>query len=413
MRYGLIGEKLGHSFSKIIHEQLADYTYDLIPVPREGLDRFLKEKDFAALNVTIPYKETVIPYLDEIDPNAKAIGAVNTIVNRNGRLCGYNTDFYGFRYLLEHNGISVHSKKALVLGNGGAAKAVVAVLRALGAKEIFIVYYKNAPKTISYEECYEKHSDAEILINATPVGMFPNAEESPIDLRRFSCLESVVDVIYNPLRTRLMLDAESLGIKSAGGLEMLVAQAKYAVEIFLDKRLPADSIEKITSSLLRERRNLVIIGMSGAGKTTLGGLSAKRLGKISVDTDEKIVEKIQIPIPAYFEAYGEAAFRERETEILREYSQQNGLVISTGGGIIKNPENIRLLKQNGLIIWLKRPVGLLDSGKGRPLAPDPEATARLYRERLPLYTAAAETVVENDSTIEKGLERLIQVWERQ
>lgn len=413
MRYGLIGEKLGHSFSKIIHEQLADYTYDLIPVPREELDRFLKEKDFAALNVTIPYKETVIPYLDEIDPSAKAIGAVNTIVNRSGRLCGYNTDFYGFRYLLEYNGISVHGKKALVLGNGGAAKAVVAVLRALGAKEIFIVYYKNAPKTISYEECYEKHSDAEILINATPVGMFPNTEESPIDLRRFSCLESVVDVIYNPLRTQLMLDAEGLGIKSIGGLEMLVAQAKYAVEIFLDKQLPAGSIEKITSSLLRERRNLVIIGMSGAGKTTLGGLSAKRLGKISVDTDEKIVEKIQIPIPAYFEAYGEAAFRERETEILREYSTQNGLVISTGGGIIKNPENIRLLKKNGLIIWLKRPVALLDSGKGRPLAPDPEATARLYRERLPLYTAAAETVVENDSTIETGLERLIQVWERQ
>ncbi|MCI8704116.1 MAG: shikimate dehydrogenase [Anaerotignum sp.] len=255
MRYGLIGEKLGHSFSKTIHEQLANYTYDLIPLSREELDVFMKEKNFAALNVTIPYKETVIPYLDEINPHAKAIGAVNTIVNRNGRLCGYNTDFYGFRYLLEQNNISVQGKKTLVLGRGGAAKAVKAVLREMGAAEILTVYYKPAVDTISYETCYEMHSDAQIIVNATPVGMFPHTEESPILLERFPCLEGVVDVVYNPLRTQLILDAESREIPCAGGLEMLIAQAKYAVEIFLGKSLPADSIEAIHKSLLQEHRN--------------------------------------------------------------------------------------------------------------------------------------------------------------
>lgn len=411
MRYGLIGKTLGHSFSKIIHEQLADYTYDLIPLSREELDSFLKEKAFAALNVTIPYKETVIPYLDEIDPHAEAIGAVNTIVNRCGRLCGYNTDFYGFRYLLEHNGISVHGKKTLVLGRGGAAKAVIAALKEMGAAQILTVYYKDAPGTISYVECYEKHCDAEIIVNTTPVGMFPHAEESPIDLSCFPRLEGVADVIYNPLRTRLLLDAESRGITCAGGLEMLVAQAKYAVEIFLDKPLPAGSIEKTNNALLQERRNLVLIGMSGCGKTTLGRLAAERLGKGFVDTDEKIVERIGMPISAFFAQNGEAAFREIETEVLREVSAQNGLVISTGGGVVKNPENIRLLKQNGKLIWLKRPAMLLESGNGRPLAPDSEAAAKLYHERLPLYTAAAEAIVENDSTPEIGLERLIGAWE--
>lgn len=411
MRYGLIGEKLEHSFSKAIHEQLADYTYDLISLSREELDIFLKEKNFAALNVTIPYKETVIPYLDEINPHAKAIGAVNTIVNRNGRLCGYNTDFYGFRYLLEHNGISVRKKKALVLGRGGAAKAVKAVLRELGAAEILTVYYKPAPDAISYETCCKTHSDAQILVNATPVGMFPNMEESPISLDRLPCLEGVADVVYNPLRTRLILDAESRGIPCAGGLEMLVAQAKYAVEIFLGKSLPEDSIETIHKNLLRERRNIVLIGMSGSGKTTLGGMAAGRTGKTFVDTDDKIVERTGLSIPEYFDRYGENAFRKIETEILREYAAQNNVLISTGGGIVKNPENIRLLKQNGKLIWLKRPVELLASGDGRPLAPDAETAALLYRERLPLYTAAAETVAENDATLEEGLKRILAAWE--
>ena len=225
MRYGLIGEKLGHSFSKIIHEQLADYTYDLIPLTRDELDAFLREKQFAALNVTIPYKETVISYLDEVDSRAQRIGAVNTVVNRNGRLCGYNTDFYGFRYLLQKNGIDVAGKKALVLGKGGASKAVIAVLEELGASEIITVYYKEYPETVTYAECYKNHADAKIIVNTTPVGMYPKSDDCPIDLDRFTALEGVADVVYNPLRTQLVLEAEKRGIRAAGGLEMLVAQA--------------------------------------------------------------------------------------------------------------------------------------------------------------------------------------------
>lgn len=411
MRYGLIGEKLGHSFSKIIHEQLADYTYDLIPLTREELDTFLTEKEFSALNVTIPYKETVIPYLDEIEPHAKQMGAVNTIVNRNGRLCGYNTDFTGFRYLLQKNGIDPAGKKVLVLGKGGAAKAVTAVLKELGAAEILTVYYKTHPETITYETCYREHTDAQIIVNTTPVGMHPKGDDCPIDLSRFPHLTGVADVIYNPLRTQLVLDAQKRGIPAAGGLEMLVAQAKYAVEIFLDTTIPDTRIAEINSSLLRERSNLVLIGMSGCGKTTLGKLAAKKLGKTFVDTDARIVEQIGMPIADFFAKEGEAAFREIETKVIHTLSAQNDLVISTGGGIVKDPRNVEMLKRNGRILWLNREPEKLESGNGRPLAPDPAAVMRLYKERLPLYTAAAEAVVENNGTEKDGLAAILSAYE--
>ena len=412
MRYGLIGEKLGHSFSKVIHEQLADYTYDLIPLSREELDIFMQEKQFAALNVTIPYKETVIPYLDEIDSHAEKIGAVNTIVNRNGKLKGYNTDFYGFRYMLLQNDIDVKGKKAVVLGKGGASKAVIAVLEELGAKEILTVYYKENPETISYEECYKNHSDAEIIVNTTPVGMYPKADDCPIDLSRFPSLKGVADVVYNPLRTQLIIEAEKRNIPSAGGLEMLVAQAKYAVEIFLDTQIEDARIQKINTDLTKERSNLVLIGMSGGGKTVLGQKCAEKLGKKFVDTDAEIVKRIGMPIADFFAKEGEPAFRKIETEVLHELSSQNNLVISTGGGIVKNPLNVEYLKRNGRIIWLKRDAELLQSGNGRPLAPDTAATKKLYEERLPLYTAAAEAIAENNRTAEEGLESILHAYEK-
>ena len=412
MRYGLIGEKLGHSFSKIIHEQLADYTYDLIPLNREELDVFIQKKQFAALNVTIPYKETVIPYLDEIDAHAEKIGAVNTIVNRNGKLKGYNTDFYGFRYMLLQNDIDVKGKKALVLGKGGASKAVIAVLEELGAKEILTVYYKENPETITYEECYKNHSDAEIVVNTTPVGMYPKADDCPIDLNRFPSLKGVADVVYNPLRTQLIIEAEKRNIPSAGGLEMLVAQAKYAVEIFLDTQIEDARIQKINTDLTKERSNLVLIGMSGGGKTVLGQKAAEKLGKTFVDTDAEIVKRIGMPIADFFAKEGEPAFRKIETEVLHELSSQNNLVISTGGGIVKNPLNVEYLKRNGRIIWLKRNAELLQSGNGRPLAPDMAATKKLYEERLPLYTAAAEAIAENNGRAEEGLEAILRAYEK-
>lgn len=412
MRYGLIGEKLGHSFSKIIHEKLADYTYDLIPLSLEELDVFMREKEFSAINVTIPYKETVIPYLDEVDPKAAKMGAVNTVVQRNGKLFGYNTDYFGFRYMLEHNHIQIAGKKVLVLGRGGASKAVIAVLEDMGAAEIQTIYYKIAEDSISYETCYALHTDAQVIVNTTPVGMYPNSGHTPIDLTPFTKLEAVADVVYNPLRTRLVLDAEEKGCQAIGGLEMLVGQAKYAVEIFLDQSLPEDSIDVVYKDLMAERRNLVLIGMSGCGKSTLGKLAAEKLGKTFVDTDAEIIKRIGMSIADYFAAYGEDSFRKVESEVVQEISTQNNLVISTGGGVIKNPENIRWLKGNGTVIWIQRDPELLESGNGRPLVPDQEAVLRLYKERLPLYTAAAETIIENDGNEEEALQKILTAFEQ-
>ena len=412
MRYGLIGEKLGHSFSKIIHEKLADYTYDLIPLSLEELDVFMREKEFSAINVTIPYKETVIPYLDEVDPKAAKMGAVNTVVQRNGKLFGYNTDYFGFRYMLEHNHIQIAGKKVLVLGRGGASKAVIAVLEDMGAAEIHTIYYKIAEDSISYETCYALHTDAQVIVNTTPVDMYPNSGHTPIDLTPFTKLEAVADVVYNPLRTRLVLDAEEKGCQAIGGLEMLVGQAKYAVEIFLDQSLPEDSIDVVYKDLMAERRNLVLIGMSGCGKSTLGKLAAEKLGKTFVDTDAEIIKRIGMSIADYFAAYGEDSFRKVESEVVQEISTQNNLVISTGGGVIKNPENIRWLKGNGTVIWIQRDPELLESGNGRPLVPDQEAVRRLYKERLPLYTAAAETIIENDGNEEEALQKILTAFEQ-
>lgn len=250
MKYGLIGEKLGHSYSKIIHERLADYTYDLIPLDSEEFQAFMVEKDFTAINVTIPYKQKVIPYLDELHETAKAVGAVNTIVNNQGFLTGYNTDFYGFEYMLIHNNIEVEGKKCLVLGNGGAARAVVAVLEHLKAGEILIVSRSASESTISYEDCYQNHSDSQIIINTTPLGMYPNVNASPLDLTTFKKCQAVVDLIYNPLETKFTLQARELGIKSVTGLLMLVAQAKQAIEYFLGTKIEDDAIYKITNELV-------------------------------------------------------------------------------------------------------------------------------------------------------------------
>jgi shikimate dehydrogenase len=250
MRYGLIGEKLGHSYSKIIHEKLADYTYDLIPLSTEEFSDFMEKKDFTAINVTIPYKQDVIPYLDELHPLAKEIGAVNTIVNKSGYYIGYNTDFYGFIYMLEHNAIHISGKKCLVLGNGGTSQTVQACLKHLGASEILVVSRKDSSDTISYENCYQNHADAEVIVNTTPLGMYPNMDASPIDLTSFHSCEAVVDVIFNPLSTKLTLQAKELGIKSITGLEMLVAQAKQAVEYFLDTTLEDGVIDQVYQELL-------------------------------------------------------------------------------------------------------------------------------------------------------------------
>ncbi len=250
MRYGLIGEKLGHSYSKLIHEMLADYTYDLIPLTREEFTAFMEKRDFTAINVTIPYKQAVIPYLDELHPLAKEIGAVNTIVNRDGHYIGYNTDFYGFKYMLEHNQIVIKDKKCLILGSGGTSHTVRAVLKHLGAAEILIVSRKDTEDSVSYENCYKNHADAQIIVNTTPLGMYPNVDAAPLDLSSFVSCEAVVDAIFNPLETKLIQQAHELGKKGITGLEMLVAQAKQAIEYFLGKELAEESIDETHRKLL-------------------------------------------------------------------------------------------------------------------------------------------------------------------
>lgn len=250
MKYGLIGEKLGHSYSKIIHEKLADYTYDLCPLTRKEFPVFMERRDFTAINVTIPYKQDVIPYLDSIGENAAAIGAVNTIVNRDNKLFGYNTDLPGFIYMVKQNEISMQGKKVVVLGNGGAAQAIKAAAGKLGASEMIVVGHRVMKEgVITYEECFEKHDDAKIIINTSPVGMYPNTDASPVDLTHFPQCEAVLDIIYNPLTTKLVAQAKQLGMTGVTGLEMLVAQAKYAVEIFLDTSLDEGVIGRICREL--------------------------------------------------------------------------------------------------------------------------------------------------------------------
>ena len=393
--YGLIGEKLGHSFSKIIHETFANYTYDLIPLTKQELDCFLKEKAFSAVNVTIPYKEMVIPYLEHLHETAQKVGAVNAIVNKNGVLTGYNTDYFGFRYQLQQNKIEIKGKKVLVLGKGGAAKAVLAVLQDMEAKDIITVYYKEDKNTVSYTECYAKHTDAQVVINTTPVGMYPNTDQTPLDITNFSALEAVVDVVYNPLRTKLVLDGIKKGCISVGGLEMLIAQAKYAVEIFTEKAVSDEAMLDLVEKMKKDSGNLVLIGMSGCGKSTIGQKVAEQMQRNFIDTDTEIIKKINMPIATYFEKFGENAFRAVEQEVIAEVSKQNGVVIATGGGVVLSEKNIEMLQQNGYLIWLKREIAQLEIGNGRPLAKNFDDVNQLYQKRIPYYQKAAHMIVEN------------------
>lgn len=403
MDYGLIGEKLGHSFSKMIHEKLADYEYELKPLAKEEFPYFMEQKLFQAINVTIPYKEQVLPYLNYLDEKAHRIGAVNTIVNKNGILTGYNTDYDGFAYLLKHNHIQIEDKKVLVLGKGGASKAIIAVLEAMKASKILTVYYKKTPDTITYEQCIKYHSDAEIIINTTPVGMYPTIDASPIDVSLYKNCKAVVDVIYNPLRTKLITQAKQLGIQAVGGLEMLVAQAKYAVEIFLDKPISDTVIDSIYKQILLERSNVVLIGMPSSGKTTIGKSLSTILNKKFIDIDDKIIEKIQMRIADYFEKYGEEKFRQVETEITRELSKESGMVISTGGGCVKNKINIDFMSMNGYILFIERNLEKLLCDPERPLSKSPQVLKQMYLERYPLYSTYGEKTVLNNHELEKSV----------
>lgn len=405
MEYGLIGEKLGHSFSKIIHEKLADYTYELCPLAKDELDAFMTAKQFKAINVTIPYKQDVIPYCDVLDDSAKRIGVVNTIVNRDGKLFGYNTDFAGFLYNLNAHGITLKDKKVMICGSGGTCKTVTAVAEYMGAKEILVVSRSKKENAVTYEECI-RHKDVDVVVNASPKGMYPDNGESPLDLSNFPNCKAVVDVIYNPLKTRLLQQAEQLGMKAVNGLEMLVAQAKFAVEHFLSTEIENDKIDQITLELLKQLTNIVLIGMPSSGKTLTGKALCKYIDKTVVDTDAVIVERSGMSIKGMFARHGEAYFRQWEHDVIEEFSKQNGLIIATGGGAIKNEENIQNLKQNGVVMFIDRDLEHLLVTDDRPLSKDTNAVAKLYEERYPLYTKYGDLRVPNNYPMEISQQEL-------
>lgn len=399
---GLLGEKLKHSYSPEIHQQLGDYTYTLFERTPDSLDDFFKSTKFTGLNVTIPYKKTVISYCNQISDCARQLGAVNTIIRKpDNTLIGHNTDYFGFLYMVRRSGIDVAQKKVLVLGSGGASVTVVAVLQELGAKPIVI----SRTGKNNYENLHN-HKDATVIVNTTPVGMYPNTGVSPINLDVFPNLEGVLDLIYNPCRTQLLLDAQARNIKTENGLSMLVSQAWESAQWFTGKTCPDVLITHILNQLQRKMKNIVLIGMPGSGKTTIGKIIAEKYNKVFVDSDEEIVKQAGMPIPEIFAKYGESYFRELETNVLSQLGKESGLIIATGGGCITRAENYPLLHQNSTILWLQRDISLLPTD-GRPLSQS-NNLHNMYKVREPLYKSFADIVIDNSESIEKTLTTLLE-----
>ncbi len=400
--YGLLGRRLGHSWSVPIHKALGDEGYRLIELEPEQLGDFLRREDLGGLNVTIPYKRDVMKYCDEIDPAAEAIGCVNTLVRRGGKLYGYNTDIDGFLYMLRRAGISLRGKKVLVLGSGGASLTARAAAGMEGAREVVVVS-RSGPD--NYKNLAACHADAEVLVNTTPAGMWPGLEEAPVDLRLLPGLTDAADVIYNPGRTNLLLQAEALGLRRAGGLPMLVHQAKRAEELFFSRSIPDEATEEIANRLWRNMTNLVLVGMPGSGKTSVGGALAKLSGKPFVDLDGEIVKKAGKPIPEIFAQEGEAAFRDLEAEVLAAACSRSGQIIATGGGAVLRPENRAAMRRTGRVYLLRRRLESLPV-QGRPLS-QAGSLEEMERVRRPLYEAAADVSVPNEISPEEAAG---QIW---
>ena len=403
-RCGLLGEKLGHSYSPAIHAELADYEYRLYEVAPEKLGEFLTGGGFDGMNVTIPYKKAVISYCAELSPIAQKLQSVNVLVRReDGTLYGDNADAYGFAGMVRASGIQIDGKKTLVLGSGGASSTVCAVLEEMGARSVTIISRKGED---NYNNL-DRHADAEVIVNTTPVGMYPNCGVSPIDLSLFPKLEGVLDIVYNPARTAFVLQAEKLGIPYMSGLYMLVAQAKRTAEVFENRDIPDSETERIWKKLSLEMQNIVLVGMPGSGKSTIAALLAERLHRPVLDSDAQVVETAGMSIPDIFAAGGENAFRARETAALAELGKRSGAVLATGGGSICREENYPLLHQNGTIFWLQRDLALLPKD-GRPISQRSDLAA-LYAQRAPLYARFADAVIDNNGTPEETVRKILEV----
>ena len=393
MRCGLLGQHLGHSYSPPIHHELFDYEYKLYEKEPEELEAFLTGKDFDGLNVTIPYKKAVIPYLDELSPTASTIGSVNTIVNRGGRLYGYNTDAFGFTWMIQKSGVETAGKKALVFGSGGAAVTICYVLKNLGAEPLVISRHGEN----TYDNL-DKHRDAKLLVNSTPLGMYPDVGASPCDLSLFDRLDGVFDAVYNPARTAFLLQAEALGIPYANGFSMLVAQAKQSCEFFTGSAIDDAEIDRIDKLLSLQMQNIVLIGMPGCGKSAVGRALAASLNRPFFDADTEIETRAGCSIPEIFAKQGEAAFRKLESEVLADLGKRSGSVIATGGGSVTRSENYPSLHQNGQIVWLTRPLDLLPTN-GRPVS-QANSLESLLAARAPLYERFSDAVISNTGSID-------------
>ena len=400
MIYGLIGEHLGHSFSAEIHALMGEEPYELKELSPDAVGDFLRQGDFRGINVTIPYKQAVIPFLDEISETARAIGAVNTIVRRDGKLYGDNTDAAGMAMLLQRIGSDLNGKKVLILGTGGTSRTAKYTAESLGAAEAIRVSRTAREDAVTYEEAARKHRDARILINTTPCGMYPRGEGCPVNLDAYPETEAVADAVYNPLRTNLVMDAREKGIPAEGGLFMLTAQAVRAAELFRDVRYPPDTAERIYRELLQRKENMVLIGMPGSGKSTVCAALRACTGRPAADTDALIEQKAGKSIPEIFREDGEQYFRNLESEVIAEVSARGGQILATGGGAVLRPENVRAMKRNGRLILLERPAEELVPTADRPLADTQEKMDRLRQEREPVYRAAADCTIQMEGSPE-------------
>ncbi len=414
MEYGLIGHPVKQSFSQEVHAEIAKvfdhpYSYGLLDIPDEkALDGFLKKKEFKAVNVTLPYKKAVLPYLDSISEEAKSIGAVNVIVNKGGKLCGDNSDYYGLKDLILRSKEDFKGKSALILGTGGTSNTAYTVLTDLGCSPVYKVSRTKKGGALSYEEAKEKGKEISFIVNATPCGMFPYEEDIPLSLEDFPNLKGAFDVIYHPLRTNFILEAQKRGVYSEGGLYMLVAQAFYAYFMFFGKKAETDPIDPVFRKILKERENIVLIGMPSSGKSTLGKIVADRLHRPFFDVDTEIEKKIGKSIADYFKDHTEKEFRDVEEETVKEISALSKAVIATGGGTVLRPINVKRLKRDGKLFYLDRPVEKLVPTASRPLSSSIDALYELYNRRRPLYEEAKDALIDASKEIDEVAEEIVE-----
>ena len=413
MKVGLIGKDLKNNFTREVSEAFGLENFEMVEMEKDYLIKLVKSKNFEGINVTFPYKKDIVSYVDVLSENAKRIGAVDTIIIKDGISYGYNTDYDAFIYMLNKHKVSLKNKKVLIIGNGGTTAAVKCVAKDQEAREINIIDIVNSDGAISYVECYAKHLDSEIVINACPVGMSPKIEEEPIEMKLFSKCEAFIDIVYNPILTTLGLDAQECGIKRIIGIEMLVSQTKKAVEIIKGIEISDEKLDEVIHNLIVEKCNIVLIGMPSAGKTTIGHMLETRLNKRFIDMDDVVIEDTKMSIPDIFSRSGEAGFRKLETLTALKLSRMNNVIIGTGGGTIKNKINMDYLRLNGIIIFIDRDLeNLITEDPNRPLSSSAKAVAKLYDERYPIYQKYATEIISNNDNILDTVNEIIDAYHR-